>query len=286
MKYIIPITISLVLFAACTKNNTTVTTPPKQDTTKTDTTKHVTPTATYKLVWSDEFDYTGLPDATKWGYETGHVRNSEAQYYMPASLLNSSVANGFLTITGRYDSTDHTNPITSASLLTKGKVSFQYGRLEMRAKMPAGAGAWPAFWTKGINYDTVGWPACGEIDIMEWLGFTPLYVFGSLHMANASGQDNPVITPYASTTATADLSTAFHTYAIEWDSAQVKYYFDSTAYATYKSTDLSAAEWAQFTKPHFMLLNLALGGTSGGKIDSTKFPFTYMVDYVRYYKKQ
>ncbi|PWJ52744.1 glycosyl hydrolase family 16 [Dyadobacter jejuensis] len=245
--------------------------------------ENIDPKKTYELVWSDEFEYNGLPDSTKWGYEKGYVRNQEEQYYQEASLLNSEVKDGMLTITGRYDTTAAEYPITSASITTKDRLQVLFGRLEMRAKMPKGAGAWPAFWTLGVNRDTIGWPYCGEIDVMEWLGFVPNYVFGSLHMANSEGVDAPRITPYAP--AKNDLSVAFHVYAIEWDSEQIDFYFDNTLYATYKASEHTASEWAQFTKPHYMLVNLALGGKSGGNIDKDSYPFVYQVDYVRYYQQ-
>ncbi len=123
----------------------------------------------------------------------------------------------------------------------------------------------------------------GEIDIMEWLGFAPQFVFGSLHKAGADGKDAPLISISPTIT---DLSTAFHTYTLEWDREQIRIFVDEFNYAIYKASDMTAAEWQQFTKPHYLLLNLAIGGTSGGTIDDTKFPFIFTVDYVRYYKKE
>jgi beta-glucanase (GH16 family) len=166
-------------------------------------------------------------------------------------------------------------------------MEFLYGKIEARIKMPTGSGTWPAFWTVGINRETIGWPACGEIDIMEWLGSAPQYIFGSLHKGNSSNKDNPLIRPYMADSVNVNgLSENFHVYGIEWDSTQIRFYCDTTSYVTYKDKEMDAAEWAQFTKPHYLLLNLAMGGKSGGIIDSTKFPFTYTVDYVRYYRKE
>ncbi|GAB3901498.1 hypothetical protein GCM10028803_26290 [Larkinella knui] len=240
------------------------------------------PKPAYKLVWGDEFSYTGLPDSTRWTYEVGFSRNKEAQYYYPKRLQNSRVENGNLVITALNDNFQ-SNPISSASVISKGKAEFLYGKIEVRAKMPDGKGAWPAIWTLGKNRDVVGWPACGEIDIMEWLGLAPQFVFGSLHKADASGKDAPLISISPATT---DLSTTFHTYTLEWSETQILMYIDDFNYAIYKASDLTPAEWQQFTKPHYLLLNLALGGTSGGFIDYTKFPFTFTIDYVRYYKKE
>jgi beta-glucanase (GH16 family) len=238
----------------------------------------------YKLVWSDEFDYTGLPDSTKWGYEKGHVRNDETQYYEQARLKNSQVKNGNLIIAARNDNF-HGAEVTSASIITKGKMDFLYGKIVVKAKMPEGLGCWPAIWTEGINRDTVHWPLCGETDILEWVGRAPQYVNGSMYMPNGMGGDTSRVTSYDVGDSTI-LSAKYHTYSIEWDSTQIKYFYDGYNYATYKAADISAEEWQPFTKPHYLILNLAMGDTGGGPIDVTKYPFIYKIDYVRYYQKQ
>lgn len=238
----------------------------------------------YKLIWSDEFDYTGLPDSTKWGYEKGYIRNDETQYYEPARLKNSQVKNGHLIITARNDNF-HGDGVTSASIITKGKMQFLYGKIVVKAKMPTGLGSWPAIWTVGINRDTVHWPLCGEIDILEWLGRGPQYVNGSIHMPSEIEEDTSIITNY-DVGDSSILSAKYHTYSIEWDSTQIKYFYDGYNYVTYKADELTADEWAPFTRPHYLLLNLAMGGIGGGSIDETKYPFTYMIDYVHYYQKQ
>ncbi|MGV3559604.1 glycoside hydrolase family 16 protein [Larkinella arboricola] len=240
------------------------------------------PEPTYQLVWSDEFNYTGLPDSTRWTYQEGYIRNQEVQYYQSKRLKNSRVENGNLIITALHDTTE-AHPVSSACLVTLGKADFHYGKIEVRAKLPTGKGAWPAIWTLGTNRYEVGWPASGEIDIMEWLGFAPQYVFGSLHKADANGKDAAQI---SISPAIPDLSDAFHTYTLEWDEKEIRMYVDDFNYAIYRASDMPAIEWQPFTKPHFLLLNLALGGTSGGEIDYSKFPFTFTIDYVRYYKKQ
>jgi len=126
----------------------------------------------WKLVWSDEFDRPGLPDPAKWGYEKGFVRNQEKQYYTEARKENARVEGGMLIIESRREEYRNAH-YTSASLTTQGTASWTYGRMEMRAKLPTGRGIWPAFWMLGINESQVGWPACGEIDIMELVGFHP-----------------------------------------------------------------------------------------------------------------
>lgn len=237
----------------------------------------------YRLVWQEEFNYTGLPDSSKWDYEIGYLRNNEEQFYTARNLLNSKVNNGKLTITARYDSTQQ-NGVTSASIITKGKLNFLYGRIEVKAKMPTGAGAWPAIWTLGINRSIIGWPKCGEIDILEWFGKAPQYVLGSIYTTNDTGTVTQRYTPYVPADF-ATLSNKFHKYAVEWDSTEIRYYYDTINFVTYKAGNLTPTEWEPFTKPHYLLLNLALGGSAGGTIDYSKFPFTYQIDYVRYYRK-
>jgi beta-glucanase (GH16 family) len=268
MKKVFPIVISFIFFLiSCKKDDAA----PE-------------PGPSYKLVWSEEFNYTGLPNPSFWDYEVGYIRNNEAQNYVANNLENSKVDSGYLTIRATYDAS-RPDTVRSASLITLGKFDFKYGKIEARIKMPAGKGTWPAFWTMGTNRPVVGWPRCGEIDIMEWLGFAPRYVLGSLHKADTNGNDNYVVKGFVVDTAT-NLSNTFHTYGMEWDSTQITIYYDTVKYAVYKATDFTAYEWAQFTKPHYVLVNLAMGGTSGGTIDKSKYPFIYQVDYIRYYKWQ
>ena len=236
----------------------------------------------YKLVWSDEFNYTGLPDPNYWNYEKGYVRNNETQYYVANSLANSKVSNGVLTITALYNKGQE-HPVTSASIITLNKISFKYGRIEVKAKMPNGTGAWPAIWLLGNDRATVGWPGCGEIDIMEWLGRAPQFISGSIHTITTSGNETSRVTPYFVLNYNS-LPSHFHTYAIDWDSTAISYYYDNVMYAKYRATEFTHTEWEPFTKPFYLLLNLAMGGTSGGSIDYSKFPFKYQIDYVRYYK--
>ena len=237
----------------------------------------------YTLTWSEEFNYTGLPDPAKWGYEVGYVRNGEAEYYTDHRLENCKVENGILHLTALNDSFEG-HPVTSASIITKGLQSFKYGYLEVRAKMPhLGIGTWPAIWTLGDNIDAVGWPRCGEMDIMEWLGRDPSKVMGTLHMAEAN--DDHVSHGASYTVPPSSLVTAaFHNYAVEWDSTKIKFFFDNINYGTFTKGDFGATPWDAMTKDHYLILNLAMGGGFGGTIDYTKFPYTFEVEYVRYYK--
>jgi len=243
----------------------------------------------WNLVWAEEFNYTGLPNSDFWSFETGYVRNNEEQYYTNQRLENCIVKDGYLQITSLNDSFQN-HVITSASIETKDKVSFKYGRIEVRAKMPKlGLGTWPAIWTKGDNYNTVGWPDCGEIDIMEWVGRIPTVILGSIYSkAQSSTGINEGHKFYVSDSSSF-LTEYFHNYVIEWDSTSISYFLDDTNYGTLTIDDFGT-DWDPLTKPHYLKLSLAMGGEiplygGGGPIDYTKFPFTFLVDYVRYYEK-
>ena len=243
----------------------------------------------WNLVWAEEFDYTGLPNSDFWSFETGYVRNNEEQYYTNQRLENCIVKDGYLQITALKDSFRN-HAITSASIETKDKVSFKYGRIEVRAKLPKlGLGTWPAIWTKGDNYDTVGWPYCGEIDIMEWVGRIPTVILGSIY---SKAQSSTVIKEghkFYVADSSSFLTEYFHNYVIEWDSTSISYFLDDIKYGTLTIDDFGS-DWDPLTKSHYLKLNLAMGGEippfgGGGPIDYTKFPFTFIVDYVRYYEK-
>ncbi len=160
----------------------------------------------WQLAWSDEFDYEGLPDPTKWGYEEGFVRNHEAQFYTVGRRENARVEHGMLIIEARKEHWDNPHykegatgesgrrksaEYTSASINTLHKQSALFGRMEMRAKLPSGKGVWPAFWTLGENIGAVGWPRCGEIDIMEFVGHDPRFIYGTLHWGGRQAIINP-----------------------------------------------------------------------------------------------
>jgi beta-glucanase (GH16 family) len=243
----------------------------------------------YVLDWSDEFDYSGLPDSTKWSFETGYQRNNETQWYTDKRPENCRVENGKLLITALNDSFEG-HPVTSASIETKGIKNFQYGLIEVRAKMPhLGSGTWPAIWTLGANEVSVGWPHCGEIDIMEWVGKFPLLALGSVY-AQGPASANYAERHWAYVSIKTETFTdEFHNYAIEWDSTQIKYYVDNANYVTYTKADLGK-DWEPFSLPQFLKLNLAMGGEipplgGGGTIDYTKFPYTFEIEYARYYKR-
>jgi len=238
------------------------------------------PAGTKKLIWAEEFNYSGLPDPKKWQYEEGLVRNNEAQYYTRARLKNAHVENGILTITAYKEEFEGAH-YTSASINTKSLYEITYGRIEVLAKLPEGKGTWPAIWTLGINIDEVGWPVCGEIDIMEFVGFDSNKVYANVHTGDynhvkGTGRGGSITTekPYAD----------FHLYAVEWYPDRMDFFFDNEKYYSCPRKDEGTGEWPFFA-PQYLLINLAIGGSWGGMngIDDAIFPVDYKIDYVRIY---
>ena len=234
------------------------------------------PTAAgYKLIWSDEFNNKGLPDSTKWNYNTGGHGwgNNELQCYTEKDTSTAVVENGCLKIIVRKQKKEN-REYTSARLLSKNKAEFKYGRIEARAKIPASVGTWPAIWMLGNNIDNAGWPACGEIDIMEHRGMELNKVFGTLHYPGHSGGNangKTMIVPTA--------TTAFHNYAVEWSATELKFYIDDILYHTVVNNDS-----IPFNHPFFILLNVAIGGDFGGKIDPLFSIDVMEIDYIRVFQ--
>ena len=229
----------------------------------------------WELVWSDEFDYTGLPDASKWGYEVGFIRNNELQYYTSARPENAVVDNGNLILTGRKELFGSAN-YTSASITTDGKHSWTYGKVEARMKLPKGQGMWPAFWMLGQNIHQVGWPRCGEIDIMEHINNEDI-LYGTLHWHNEEHVSD-------GTKTTCSVS-EYHNYAVEWDKDIIRWFLDGIQYHEVSIQD-SVNSTGEFHKPFYIILNLAIGGNWPKNPDeTTQFPGTVFVDYVRVYQK-
>lgn len=235
-----------------------------------------------KLVWSEEFNYRGLPDSKNWGYEVGYIRNKEAQYYTERKKKNARVRNGYLEITALKEPKD-TFSYTSASINTLGRMSFFRGRLEVRAKIPTGRGSWPAIWMMGTDRTTVGWPECGEIDIMENVGWDPLKLHATVHTPGSRKDPGKLLRSV--NVSLPNAFTDFHEYALEWYDDRLEFYVDKELVLTYKKDDTLPTYW-RFDKPHYLLLNLAIGGAWGGAkgIDDSLFPLKYYVDWVRYYK--
>lgn len=236
----------------------------------------------WELVWYDEFDGVGLPDPDKWSYEVGYIRNNEQQYYTRARTENIRMENGKLFIEARKESYEGFD-YTSASINTRESTTWTYGRFEVKAKLPTGTGTWPAAWMLGANISEVGWPACGEIDIMENVGFDPNKVHGYVHTEAYNHTKN---TQRGASIKLESPYNHFHVYAIEWYEDRIDFFVDDNHYFTFEKENDDPAVWP-FDKPHYLLLNLAIGGSWGGQqgIDDSIFPQQYIIDYVRVYQK-
>jgi beta-glucanase (GH16 family) len=231
----------------------------------------------WKLVWSDEFDGAAL-DSTRWAVDIGDGFGTMQQDYDTARPENISVSGGNLVITARQESYQGAS-YTSGRIETNGKFAQKYGRFEARIQIPHGQGMWPAFWLLGANFEQVGWPACGELDIMEARGATPTTVLGSMHGPGGDSYTAAYALPGG-----ASFSDAFHVFALEWDPGQVRWYVDDQLYETQSADMLPASQPWVFDAPFFIILDLALGGDFGGSLaSSTPLPQSMLVDYVRVY---
>jgi len=236
-------------------------------------------TASYStLVFSDEFDVDGAPNQNNWAYDlgAGGWGNAEKQYYTNKST-NISVTGGVLKITAKKE-TFNGSEYTAARIKTQGKFSFKYGRVDVRAKLPATGGTWPAIWMLGSNIGTVGWPACGEVDIMEHVGNDLGKIHASVHTPSSSGN-----TINTATKLVADAATAFHVYSINWSARKIEFLVDDVLYYTYNPTTKNSSTWP-FDANQFIILNVAMGGTFGGNIDPNFTSDTMEIDYVHVYQ--
>jgi beta-glucanase (GH16 family) len=244
------------------------------------------------LVWSDEFNGAGgsLPDPAKWVMETGGKGwgNQELETYTNRPV-NAQQKGGSLVITARqenYKGADNiTRDYTSARMKTQGLFEHEYGRVEARIRIPFGQGIWPAFWMLGDDIGPIGWPTCGEIDIMENIGKEPSIVHGTIHGPGYSagkGIGSPFSLPSGQT-----FSDDFHVYAIEWEPDQIRFYVDDNLYATRTPADLPQGTKWVYNHKFFIILNVAVGGGWPGNPDkSTVFPQEMLVDYVRVYDRK
>ncbi|HEU4902183.1 MAG TPA: glycoside hydrolase family 16 protein [Flavisolibacter sp.] len=234
-------------------------------------------------VWQDEFDYAGLPDPTKWGYDLGGSGwgNNELEFYTNDSS-NANVANGRLFITARKEQKEGKN-YTSARLVTKNKGDFLYGRIEVKAKLPSGRGTWPAIWMLSTDWSYGGWPRSGEIDIMEHVGYDPNKVLFSIH-TDAYNHVQGTQKSGGKTIPTA--MTDFHKYRVDWTPDYVKGFFDDEQVFSFENDKAGNPATWPFNKRFHLLLNLAIGGNWGGAkgVDDSIFPTAMEVDYVRVYK--
>jgi len=236
----------------------------------------------WQLVWHDEFDEKKI-DVSNWTYDLGGGGwgNGEMQTYTDTTD-NARVDDGILIITAQKETLESGGSVfKSARLKTQGLQTFQYGRIEARIKVPEGKGLWPAFWMLGENFPVVGWPDCGEIDIMEYVGREPDLIMGTLHgpgYSGATGLSQWNRQEY-------NIADDFHTYAVEWDTDQISWFYDGEEYSTYTREDVGNRLWP-FDQPFFIILNLAIGGTLGGIVTpDTEFPAEYLIDYVRVYEQ-
>ena len=244
----------------------------------------------WRLVWADEFDYTGLPDPAKWGYDVGGHGwgNKELQYYTDARKENARVENGSLIIEARRDRWEG-HEYTSARLVSKGKGDWTYGRVEVKAKLPSGRGTWPAVWMLPTGKEYGGWPESGEIDIMEHVGSDPDVVHASVH---TKAYHHSINTQKTAKISVPSARTGFNVYAIEWTPEEIRGLINEKLFFTFKNERLTNAsadhkQWP-FDKPFHLLLNIAVGGTWGGAhgVDETIWPQRMEIDYVRVYQTQ
>jgi len=239
----------------------------------------------WHLVWQDELDGSegARPDPAKWKYDVGGDGWGNEQLEFDTDRTDNAAldGNGHLRIVARRESYGG-RAFTSARINTAGHFERAYGRFEARIREPRGQGIWPAFWVLGNNVANVGWPGCGEIDIMEYRGQLVRNNRGSLHGPGYSGGAN-----HGKEIDTGiDLSQGFHTYAVEWDPGRVVFKFDEQAYFTATPADLPAGKVWVYDHPFFIILNLAVGGTYVGSPDgTTQFPQTMLVDHVRVYER-
>jgi beta-glucanase (GH16 family) len=233
----------------------------------------------WSLIWSEEFDgAAGSPvDPDTWQPEIGGHGwgNEELQYYTGGSENASLDGAGNLAIVVRQSDSQY----TSARLISKDRVAFTYGLVQAGIQLPTGRGIWPAFWLLGQNIDEVGWPQCGEIDVMENVGQNPGVVHGTVHGPGYSGSSGVTASHDAGTSLAGD----FHVYSVNWERNRIRWYLDDQLYSTVTPADVRGNPWV-FDHDFFLLLNVAVGGTLPGNPDSSvTFPQTMLIDYIRVY---
>ncbi|EOZ99558.1 Beta-glucanase precursor [Indibacter alkaliphilus LW1] len=235
------------------------------------------------LVWAEEFDDEGLPNAENWTYDVGDHGwgNNELQYYTEEDSRNARIENGKLIIEAHQDSAFEKG-YTSARLLTRGKQAWKYGYIEVNAKLPKGVGTWPAIWMLPEERNYGGWPKSGEIDIMEHVGYDQGVVHGTVHTEAFNHRKN---TQVGKQIQVPDCSEAFHTYAIDWQEEKIDFYIDGELYHTFENTGEGWEEWP-FDHEFHLILNIAVGGDWGGSqgVDPDIWPQSMEVDYIRVYK--
>jgi beta-glucanase (GH16 family) len=244
------------------------------------------------LVWSDEFNGEGVPDPAKWGYEVGYIRNGELQYYTEARAENAFQQDGYLHLKVIYNDPIYDESgtllnhkegnITSASIMSKDKGDWKYGRFEIRAKVPGpNKGSWPGIWMMPTENGYGGWPNSGEIDIMEHVGYSAESVHFTCHTANRNGANA------VGHSITYNVYDDFHTYILEWYEDRLEWYIDDKKMPVHEfyRPSLDSKDWP-FRRIFYMILSFSYGGGWGGRngVDVTKLPLEILVDYVRVYQ--
>jgi beta-glucanase (GH16 family) len=236
----------------------------------------------WKLVWSDEFNYKGLPDSTKWKYQVGGGGwgNNELQYYTNKRIENTYVVDDVLVIDAKKESYQG-NEYTSARLNTTA--NWKYGKFEIKARLPQGKGTWPAIWMMPTNSVYGGWPNSGEIDIMEHVGYDPNVIHASIHTLAYYHKIN---TQKTATVKMTDVMNSYHVYSLEWNADTVKAFIDGAKYFTFLNEKAGWEKWP-FDQEFYIILNVAVGGDWGGAqgVDESIWPQQMEVDYVRVYQK-
>ena len=236
------------------------------------------------LAWHDEFNYTGTPDMSKWTYEVGLKRSSEDGIpyvgYFTTRLKNVRVEGGVLVLEAHKESYEGAG-YTTGSITSRGKRDFKYGRIEIRAKMPYGSGSHTGLWLVGSNYSEVGWPACGEIDIAEYVGRLPHTIHLYNHYADPADKTKSAKAVVGKFTVSNPYN-SFHLYAIEWDETQIKYFIDDKQVATFNVDTAGTGADNPFRKAQTLFLTYALGGW-GWDVNSSVLPRQFQIDYVRVY---
>jgi beta-glucanase (GH16 family) len=237
-----------------------------------------------RVVWSDEFNYTGTPDTTKWNYDLGSRNgwgNNEWQFYTN-DPKNVRVENGTLIIEAHKDSLED-KPFTSSRIVSKKKGDWLYGKLEIRAKLPKGKGTWPAIWMLSTDWEYGGWPASGEIDIMEHVGYDPNVVHGTIH---TEAYNHIKQTQKEGKITVASSQDEFHVYAIDWQENKIDFFVDDELYHSVARDPKDDFKGWPFDKRFHLLMNIAVGGNWGGKegVDMDIWPQRMEIDYVRVYQ--
>lgn len=241
-----------------------------------------------ELVWHDEFDQDGAPDPSRWDYDLGDGcpdncgwGNNELQYYTK-NVKNVRVENGFLVIEARRDSLGGKG-FTSTKILTRGLGDWLYGKLEIRAKLPRGKGTWPAIWMLPTDWKYGGWPASGEVDIMEHVGYDPGVIHGTIHTEaynhiKGTQKEGKINIP--------DAQDAFHVYAVNWEDNKMEFFVDDKLYHTVTRDPKDDYKGWPFDQRFYLIMNIAVGGNWGGAqgVDPDIWPQRMEIDYVRVYR--